>query len=123
MQFKYDVQLRGWPFLPYSAQNSRLLSPVQNECQVSLNTVDSIETFVSDVNNGRWDSVLPQVANLKLPRAKLEDLYEQAWRGRPPGHMLSCSPAAFFALLQLLLLQLLLTCCPSLASAARWFWS
>ena len=49
---------------------------VQNECQVSLNTVDSIETFVSEINNGRWDQVLPVVSRLKLPHGKLESLYE-----------------------------------------------
>ncbi len=51
--------------------------PTQNECQVSLNTVDNLDTFLSDINHGRWDIVLPQVALLKLPRRKLEDLYEQ----------------------------------------------
>lgn len=56
-----------------------MLPSVQNECKVSLNTVESIEGFTADINHGRWDAVLPQVANLKLPRSRLEELYEQVF--------------------------------------------
>jgi WD40 repeat-containing protein SMU1 len=49
---------------------------MQDETNIALNTVDSIEGFTADIEHGRWDAVLRAVAQLDLPKHKLVDLYE-----------------------------------------------
>lgn len=45
--------------------------------QVALNTVESVEGFLSDVQAGNWDAVLTACQSLQLPVQKLMALYEQ----------------------------------------------
>ena len=56
---------------------SKSLQTLQLESNVSLNIVDNVDTFLADIQNGHWDSVLPQVSLMQLPRDKLTSIYEQ----------------------------------------------
>mmetsp|Transcript_27629 Transcript_27629/g.57457 ORF Transcript_27629/g.57457 Transcript_27629/m.57457 type:complete len:512 (-) Transcript_27629:268-1803(-) len=53
------------------------LKSLQQESQVALNTVESVEGFLSDVQAGNWDAVLTACQSLQLPVQKLMALYEQ----------------------------------------------
>jgi len=55
----------------------RTLQTLQEESRVSLNTVDSLDGLLGDVNHGRWDVVLQAVSYLSLPENVMQDLYVQ----------------------------------------------
>ena len=66
-------------FLKENGLTNAMLA-LQDESQVALNTVDNLDTFVHDVQQGHWESVMTTVATLKLPMGLLSDLYEQVNR-------------------------------------------
>lgn len=55
----------------------RTLQTLQEESRVSLNTVDSLDGLVGDINNGRWDMVLQTASYLSIPADIQQDLYVQ----------------------------------------------
>lgn len=45
----------------------RTLMTLQEEARVGLNSVDSLDRFLSDINDGRWDDVFKTFSYVTLP--------------------------------------------------------
>eukprot|EP01134_Creolimax_fragrantissima_P000331 CFRG0331T1 len=65
--------------LQYLKENNllRTFSALRDETGINLNTVESVESFTTDIRLGHWDNVLNAVQTLRLPHKKLFGLYEQ----------------------------------------------
>lgn len=50
---------------------------LQEESQISLNAVDSVDALLADIAGGRWENVLQQTKALECSPAAMMELYEQ----------------------------------------------
>ena len=53
------------------------LDTLQEETLVNVNTIENRETFIQDITQGKWDTVLKDIIHLNIAPRKLIDLYEQ----------------------------------------------
>ncbi|KAF4691647.1 Serine/threonine-protein kinase smu1 [Perkinsus olseni] len=58
---------------------NRSMQTLQEESQIYLNAVESVDGFCEDINHGRWDKVIQALATVQLPKDLLQDIYEQAF--------------------------------------------
>lgn len=50
---------------------------LEQETTVKVNTLENKESFIKEIKQGEWDTVLKRTTDLKIPPRKLMDLYEQ----------------------------------------------
>ncbi|KAJ2028149.1 hypothetical protein IWW57_002293 [Coemansia sp. S610] len=54
----------------------KTLETLKSESGITVNTVDNVNTFKSDIIKGKWESVLASVEQAGVAQGKLVDLYE-----------------------------------------------
>ncbi|TDH68059.1 hypothetical protein CCR75_004196 [Bremia lactucae] len=54
----------------------RAMRALQEESQVRLNAIESVDALVSDISHGRWDRVLQQTTMLECNTTSMMELYE-----------------------------------------------
>ncbi len=68
--------------LQYLRENNlaKSLRALEEETNITMNTVESKEDFFSKITEGKWEEVLRSTSKLSFPEAKLMDLYEHLVR-------------------------------------------